>query len=249
MRKSLILKAIETELKKSNLQNNSIVEIFLEAQNSTRNKNRLAYCILTKKDHSLEKVKTILEKSTKINSHFNLIFNDYLSIQSAMAGNAEGIDDPVIIENNWRGRLFRFEHLESHLSDLNKIDDFMLRSTWRIIVQRDTENNYYVRHDIYPFFWSPGHSTAGKNNFEEDIKNEFWSVTEPKFHRQDDDFDVVKVFAKDDHKGGAFFQPLFSPVDSTPTEETSEVRFDISHEIKKSYLDNVINHLKNYFGN
>jgi hypothetical protein len=247
MRKSQILHAIEMELSKSGLNDCRLLEIRFEAIDQSRNKDRLAYCILSDAAHTLEAFEEILNDATTISNHFILHPNVFANIQAAKLAHLQTLNDAVINENNWRGRLFRFEHLEAHRGNNTEIVNFMIRSVWRIIIQRDVEDNYYVRHDIFPFFWSPGHSTGGKKEVVESLKNEFWSVAEPKFHRQDIDFDVVKVFAKKEHQGGTYFQPPFSPLGEVSDQVISEVNFNMTHEKKETCLSNLIVQVENYF--
>lgn len=243
MRKSQILKGIESELQKSQNLDKRLAEIRLTALDPSRNKNRLAYCILTDA-HTSQSVDDIIRASVEEN--FSLEVEEFGNIEEAKSTHQRSMDDTIIIENNWRGRLFPFAELPQRNGNKDELRDFMLRSVWRIIVQRDANLNYYVRHDIFPYFWSPGHSTGGKRTYIESVKNEFWSVAEPKFQRQDLDFDVIKVFGKRD--GENIFPPIaFSPPGVPADQELYQVTFLMDHKKKEECLTNLLDQLNNFF--
>jgi hypothetical protein len=244
MRKSQILKAIEGELQKSGKTENKLAEIRLTPLEPHRNKNRLAYCILTG-THTAQNVEDIIRVSVK--EKFTLEVVSFANIEAAKLAHQQTMNDSTIIENNWRGRLFSFEQLQPLTGNNDELTKFLLRSIWRIIVQRDAALNYYVRHDIFPYFWSPGHSTGGKPDYIESIKNEFWSVAEPKFHRQDLDFDLIKVFGKKED-GTSTFPPIaFSPLGAAVGQQLYEIKFSMDHNKKKECLTNLLSQLDNFF--
>lgn len=241
MRKSQILNAIEQELESSSNQNKKILEITLKAIDNSRNKDRLAFCFLDQGDN-FDVVKDIITNASQ--NYFTpqmVVFN---SVTQAKSAHSSTMSDPAVTENNWRGRLFAASNLTIHQNDKLQAQKFLFRSIWRIIIQRDTNLNYYVRHDIFPYFWSPGHSTGGKKEYKEIVANEFWSVAEPKFFRQDIDFDYIKVFAQ---KAGAnkFDSVPFSRLNINPGQEVYEIDFHSKHEEKLEYLQGLLDRLEN----
>lgn len=243
MRKSQILKAIEGELQKSGRMQNRLAEIRLTPLAPDRNKSRLAYCILTD-TCSAQDVEDIIRES--VEDKFTLQVTPFANIEAAKLAHHEKMDDSFIIENNWRGRLFSFEQLQPLARNNDELSNFLLRSIWRIIVQRDANHNYYVRHDIFPYFWSPGNSTGGKRDYAENVKNEFWSVAEPKFQRYDTDFDCIKVFGN--KAGQNVFPPVaFSPLGVPADQEFYEVTFLVDHKKKEECLTNLLTHLNIFF--
>lgn len=244
MRKSQILKSIEGELLKSQNLDKRLAEIQLTALDPSKNKNRLAYCILNDA-HTAQDVDDIIR--TSVEGKFSLQVVEYSSVEEAKLAHLRTMNDSVIIENNWRGRLFSFAQLQSLTGNNAELSKFMLRSVWRIIVQRDAAQNYYVRHDIFPFFWSPGHSTGGKREYVESVINEFWSVAEPKFQRHDVEFDIIKVFGKKENGTNNFPPISFSPLGTTIGQEVYEVTFQMDHIKKEEALTNLLSQLDSFF--
>ena len=236
MRKSKILKVIRDQLEESNRLNDSVLEmIFTPLYDG--GKRRLAYCVLD--DDQWDDIQALVNNS--INGHYGCDFTFRNNIDEAIANVEE--DDSIVLENNWRGRLFHEEHLIGRNEDDAR--DFLLNSYWRIIVNRNGRS-YFVRTDIYPFFWSPGHSTGESEDYKESVKNYLEQYRINKSSRIDAQFDFIKVFAK--HEGVNAFTPMnFSPIgdnDIVAKVDLNELRMNFDTKVA-----NILNHLRNYFGN
>jgi len=75
--------------------------------------------------------------------------------------------DQLNLTNNWRGRLIKW----SKLSSISGRDDFektILKSYWRLIVTKNSDD-FFTRHEITPYYYSPGYSTAGFDSFKSGI--------------------------------------------------------------------------------
>lgn len=241
MRKSQILSAVEQELERSDNLDKKILEINFKAIDNSKNKDRLAFCFLDC-GKNFETVIKIIEAASQ--DYFIPCFEVFDNINKAKVTHASTLNDPSIIENNWRGRLFSMSSLSDYQASIENARNFLFRSIWRIIIQRDTNLNYYVRHDIFPYFWSPGHSTGGKKDYKESVTKEFWNVAEPKVSRQDIDFDLIKVFAQKAGRNN-FDSVPFSPPAAESGQEVYEVDFQSNHEEKNKYLENLLDRLEN----
>lgn len=235
MRKGKILRVIKNELEKSDRLNNPLLEIQLSPLYEG-GKTRLAFCIL--EDNNRDDLENLITAATQ--EHFNVEYVFHNNIDEAIV-NFDG-DDSVIIENNWRGRLFHREHIINRNTDEAKA--FLLKSYWRIIVTRNT-GNYFVRTDIFPFFWSHGHSTGNSENYIETVSKNLQNLKDNKGYRVDPIYDVIKVFAKKDQIG------TFTPMNYSPLGEATNIISEVDlGELNINYDEkatNALAHLDNYF--
>jgi len=116
-------------------------------------------------------------------------------------------------------------------ADANQI----LRSWWRIIVTRrglpDGRDEYFVRHDIYPFLFSPGFSAAGFDLWESQVQSKLRTIAT----RALDNWDSLKIFVGDANDNPPNF------------EEVLDVEFDQNHlaNIQDQTIQAVIANLNN----
>lgn len=188
MRKSNILLGIKSELEKSNNVGKKLLEIILTAQ-YTKGKSRLAFCILEDENHEVVKEKI----NNALMNDFSVVYFLHETIEEAIQNNSKE-SESLVLENNWRGRLFHQRHIDGK-NDV-ELKEFLVKSIWRIIVEYRNDQ-YFTRHDIFPCFWYPGHSTGGKETFKEDFENILEQLRDDKNNRIDNKFDRIKVFASD----------------------------------------------------
>ncbi|MBK8202611.1 MAG: hypothetical protein IPK68_09955 [Bdellovibrionales bacterium] len=120
-----------------------------------------------------------------------LIEEDFAVLDSRVFDTVDAIQGQgsFRIWENWRGRVLQANQIVEG-ADTNQI----LRSWWRIMVTRRNlvsgQVEYFVRHDIYPFLFSPGFSAAGFDGWQDQVQSELRIIG----NRAVDNWDSLKVF-------------------------------------------------------
>lgn len=142
------------------------------------------------------------------------------------------------LDANWRGRLFDAE--EFARSDNKR--DFLLKSYWRIIINRDDTGRYYTRHDIYPCFWNPGFSVPGENDFKDTVANILSGFNKRREFLIDERYDYLKIFVKT----GANYDPI--RLGENELQDIFERQFNGIHNLDDFSRNVVIPRLELKFG-
>lgn len=237
MKRINILGAIKSELTKSDRLNAQLLEMSFYPINEL-SKFRSAFCIL--EDENIDELQSVIDNASE--NIFNVEYSQHNNIDETIQG-VENFDNSVS-ENNWRGRLFLQRHLENKIGQ--ELIDFLFKSYWRILVKRNN-GEFFTRHDVVPYFWSPGFSIGGKDDYESEVLNQLDLFRIDRLNRIDHQFDVIKVFANKENVN-TYLPMNFSPFGEA-NNTVSEVKIEqlrIDSEIKKN---NIIAHLRNYFSN
>lgn len=245
MRMSQILNVIEKELSESDNLDCRLLEFKLTANNTRRNKNRVIYCFLPTNEN-VDDIVGIINRAA--DTYFTVVITNFMNITEAKVRVRSSLNDPSIIENNWRGRLFSFDSLIANSSTDEEAQKFLFESTWRVIINRDSHKNYYTRHDIFPYFWNPGHSTAGKSEYIEAVTHEFWKIADQSNNLTDLHFDRLKFFAKREDQNNFTAVSSSDPTTAHDLMEYS-LSLDTTREHKKLFLDGIIQNLQVSFFN
>lgn len=96
---------------------------------------------------------------------------------------------------NWRGRLWKWDDLQG-VANQDEFREKVFASYWRFIVTK-RNNEYFSRFEISPSFYTPGHSTAGMEDFRKGITN-FIEFLESKreINQADLNFDRIVFFSR-----------------------------------------------------
>ncbi|WP_413560419.1 hypothetical protein [Bdellovibrio sp. HCB209] len=122
----------------------------------------------------------------------------YQDLDSLVTNSQIALDD-MSLDNNWRGRVLRFDTDFNFQETYLDFEKKFLRSYFRFIISKYNEN-YFSKYDITPTFISPGTSTPGFPDFE-NATEDFVRYLENSSIRAnafagiaDADFDFIRIF-------------------------------------------------------
>lgn len=200
MERKVILKMVVDNLKKAELKG-GVTELLLEPK-QPGNKRRSIFFADTDKEGASQ-IHWDIFYSELTMQHFEPELQFYENLDELGKSTFLPLNLNKL-ENNWRGRLFRAD--ATSLSDETRIRKSLLESTWRVIITRDSEENFYVRHDIYPAFYLPGFSVAGFPQFKDSLASSIDAIIRNDGRLVDKDFDTIKFFGKGANSN--HFQPI-----------------------------------------
>lgn len=201
MRRSSVLNAVIQECKKQGVTGPLGELIVWPTDDSVRAKRRSIFIVGSGGEHDIrfaaEQCETVL--SANGNPTYRATHHFHGTIENPIFS-----DDPISLsdtklENNWRSRLVRLNQID--FANREQVYKLVLSATWRLVVTM-RNNEFFVRHDIYPVIWSPGFSVGGTQDLGSAIGHEMDFFGNRSSRLFDEHSDILKVFAGE--AGGVF---------------------------------------------